>query len=148
MPRWMKVVRGIIGTGLTFSAGVGAVSGTIGTLIWLFRSDLTLQHLPGVLGLAARFAVIAFPVGVAFSGALALLARRREFGKLSLPMFASLGAGAGMLLFLLLGVNGAFAAWRPVDAIANFVILTLLGSGAATGTLLVARRARGDQGAG
>ena len=142
MPRWIKVIRGMIGTGLTFSAGVGAVSGTVATLVWLFRSDLTLQHLPNALGLAARFAVIAFPVGVAFSGVLALVARRRQFGKLSIPLFAALGAGAGILLFLLLGLNGAFAAWNTVDAIVNFTILALLGSGAATGTLLIARRAR------
>jgi len=144
MPRWVKVVRGMIGTGLTFSAGVGAVSGTIATVVWLFRDDLTISHLPGVLGLAARFAVIAFPVGVAFSGVLALVARRRQFGKLSVPLFASLGAGAGILLFLLMGFNGAFKAWSTTDAIVNFAILALLGGGAATGTLLVARRARSE----
>lgn len=142
MPRWVKVVRGMIGTGLTFSAGVGAVTGTIATLVWLFRDDLTLSHLPGVLGLAARPAVIAFPVGVAFSGVLALVARRRQFRKLSVPLFASLGAGAGILLFLLLGFNGAFKAWSTTDAIVNFAILALLGGGAATATLLVARRAK------
>ena len=142
MPRWLRVVRGMIGTGLAFSAGVGAIGGVVSALIVLFSKSVSLADLPGVLGLAARFAVVAFPVGVAFSGALALVARRREFSKLSLPLFGALGAGAGFLLFLLLGFNGAFAAWSTVDLIANLAILTLLGGGAATGTLIVARRAR------
>jgi len=142
MPRWLRIIRGMIGTGLAFSAGVGAIGGVVSGLIVLFSDRVSLADLPGVLGLAARFAVIAFPVGVAFSGALALFARRREFGKLSLPLFGTLGAGAGVLLFLLLGFNGAFAAWSTGDAIANFVTLALLGAGAATGTLIVARRAR------
>ena len=35
MPRWLRVIRGMIGTGLTFSAGVGVVASMIAGLGWL-----------------------------------------------------------------------------------------------------------------
>ena len=35
MPRWLRVIRGMIGMGLTFSAGVGVVASMIAVLPWL-----------------------------------------------------------------------------------------------------------------
>jgi hypothetical protein len=70
-----------------------------------------------------------------------MTARGLPFDKLSLPRFAALGAGGGLLLFGLLATN-AWQAWTVSTAIANGVILTLLGAGSAVGTLLLARRAR------
>ncbi|MDB4908012.1 MAG: putative rane protein [Gemmatimonadetes bacterium] len=137
MPRWMKVARGLIVTGLTFAAGVGVVSGLVAVSAWMLTSGNSLGEL---LGLAARTAVIAFPVGAAFSGVLALTAGDSRFERLSLARFAAMGAGGGLLVFLLLALN-AFSRWSPSDAIANLVILILMGAAAATATLLVARRA-------
>jgi hypothetical protein len=87
-----------------------------------------------------KSSIWAFPIGVAFSGVLAITARGRPFDKLSLPRFAALGAGGGLLLFGLLAVN-AWQAWSVSDAIANLALLTLLGGGSATATLMIARRA-------
>lgn len=138
MPRWRRVLKGMLGMGLTFSLGVGAVASLAAGIAWL---------IPGIGGdvelfrMAAASAVWAFPIGVAFSGAMALGAGGRRFAELSLPRFAALGAGAGLLLFGALAAN-AWSAWTIDTAIANAVILVGLGSGAATATLLMARRAQ------
>ena len=138
MPRWQRVIRGMIGMGLTFSAGVAVVASTIAGLVWL---------LPGIEGGPEMFRVVvasamwAFPVGMAFSGLLAITARNRSFDKLSLPGFAALGAGGGLLLFGVLAAN-AWQAWSLPTALTNLAVFLLLGSGSATATLLVARRTR------
>jgi len=138
MPRWQRVIRGMIGMGLTFSAGVGVVASTIAGLAWL---------LPGggggreMIRMVVASSIWAFPVGVAFSGFLAITARNRSFDKLSLPRFAALGAGGGLLLFGVLAAN-AWQAWSLPTALTNLAVFLLLGSGSATATLLIARRAR------
>lgn len=138
MPRWQRVIRGMIGMGLTFSAGVGVVASTIAGLAWL---------LPGggggreMIRIVVASSMWAFPVGVAFSGLLAFTARNRSFDKLSLPGFAALGAGGGLLLFGVLAAN-AWQAWSLPTALTNLAVFLLLGSGSATATLLVARRTR------
>ena len=137
MPRWLRVIRGMIGTGLTFSAGVGVVASMIAGLAWL---------LPGgedgieMIRLVFASSIWAFPIGVAFSGFLAITARGRSFDKLSLPRFAALGSGAGLLFFGLLATN-AWDAWSVTTAIVNATIFVLLGGGSATAALMLARRA-------
>ena len=95
-----------------------------------------------IIRLVIASSIWAFPVGVAFSGVLALTSRGRPFDRLSLPRFAALGAGAGLLLFGVLSIN-AWNAWSVADAIANGAIFVLLGGGSATATLMIARRAAG-----
>ena len=138
MPRWLRVIRGMIGMGLTFAAGVGVVASMIFVLpTWLLLGgDSGLDLLVMVI----KSSIWAFPIGMAFSGVLAITARGLPFDKLSLPRFAALGAGGGLLLFGLLAAN-AWQAWSVSDAIANLMLLTLLGGGSATATLMLARRA-------
>jgi hypothetical protein len=126
----------MIGIGLTFSAGVGVVASMVAVLSWLLLGGDR-----EMIRLVIASSIWAFPIGVAFSGAMAITARGRPFDKLSLPHFAALGAGAGLLLFGVLGVN-AWHAWSVSDAIANATIAVLLGGGSAIATLLLARRAR------
>lgn len=137
MPRWLRILRGMIGTGLTFSAGIGIVASMIAVPAWLFLGGDSGREL---VRLVAASALWAFPVGVAFSGVMATTARGRRFDQLSLPRFAALGAGAGLLLFGVLAMN-AWDAWSVADAVGNAVIFVLLGGGSATATLLLARRA-------
>lgn len=137
MPRWLRVIRGMIGTGLTFAAGVGVVASMIAGLVWLLPGSDNGREM---IRLVIASSVWAFPIGVAFSGFLAITARGRPFDKLSLPLFAALGAGGGLLLFGVLAVN-AYHAWSASTALANLTIFVLLGSGSATATLLLARRA-------
>ncbi len=138
MPRWVRVIRGMIGMGLTFAAGVGVVASMIFVLpTWLLLGGDSGRDL---LVMVIKSSIWAFPIGVAFSGVLAITARRRPFDKLSLPHFAALGAGAGLLLFGVLAIN-AWDAWSVTTAIANAPIFVLLGGGSATATLVLARRA-------
>jgi hypothetical protein len=127
----------MIGMGLTFAAGVGVVASMISVLTWLLSGGGSGLEM---IGMVIRSSIWAFPIGVAFSGALAITARGRPFDKLWLPHLAALGAGAGLLLFVVLGVN-AWHAWSVSDAIANLTFFVLLGGGSATGTLMLARRA-------
>ena len=139
MPRWMRVIRGMLGVGLTFAAGVGVVASVMVALpTWLLLGADAGREM---LGMVVRASVWAFPVGVAFSGVLALTARGLSFDKLSLPRFAAIGAGGGLLLFGVLAAN-AWQAWSVMDAIANAAIFVVLGGGSATATLMIARKAR------
>jgi hypothetical protein len=137
MPRWLKVIRGMIGTGLTFAAGIGGVVAIPGVLVWL-GGRITGREL---LGLVGKFSVASFLLGVAFSGVLAIAARGRHFNKLSLRLVGALGAGAGILYWVFLALNGG-RNWSPRNAIGNFVLLIVMGAGSAAATLIIARRAR------
>jgi len=138
MSRWKRVLRGMMGTGLTFSVGVGLIGSAIAGILWLLPGTTVGRE---ELAMVVKSAIWAFPVGVAFSGFLAIAARNWSFDKLSLPRVALLGAGGGLLLFGLLAAN-AWQAWSTADAIVNGVFLVGLGSGSATASLLLARKAR------
>ena len=90
MPRWLRVIRAMIGTGLTFAAGVGVVSSILG-LVGLLLGELSWDD----LRMVAKLSVVAFLVGVGFSGVLAIAARGRAFDRLSLRYVTALGAGGG-----------------------------------------------------
>ncbi len=135
MPRWLRVIRGMIGTGLVFAAGVGVVASIIAALVWLLLGGDR-----EMFRMVIASSIWAFPIGVAFSGVLAITARGRSFDKLSLPRFAALGAGGGLLLFGVLALN-AWQAWSVSTAIAHLTIFILLGGGSDTATLMIARRA-------
>src|SRR5690242_9194536 len=125
MPRWLRMLRGMIGTGLVFGLGVGAVATLVGLAAVVARRA-TLDD----VRFAGRLAVAAFLLGVAFSGILAIVGRRRSFDRISLPAVTALGAGAGVIYWLLIGIN-AFHVWSLQLAIGNLVLLTLLGGGSA-----------------
>lgn len=137
MPRWMRVLRGMIGTGLTFAAGVGLIGGVFGLGV-VALTDATITDLFFI----GRLMVAAFLLGVAFSGGLALLARGKAFEKVTYPLVSALGAGAGLLYFLFIGFANGFAVWTPTVLLQNLVLLLLMGTGSAVAMLVVARKAR------
>lgn len=137
MAGWPRVIRAMIVTGLTFAAGVGVAVALVGLVVVLVAGG----PLREVLEMAGRFSVVSFLVGVAFAGILAITARSGRLAALSIPRVASLGAGAGLLYFLFLAVNGG-RNWSLANAIANLAILTLLGGGSAAATLILARKGR------
>ena len=113
MARWKRVLRGMLGMGLTFSAGAGIaaaiVVGVLGIIFGFGREMLII-----VVGSA----IWAFLIGVGFSGVMALTAGGTSFEKLSLPRFAALGTGVGLLCFGVLAIN-AWDAWSTTTAIVN-----------------------------
>ena len=136
MPRWLRVIRGMIGTGLTFAAGVGVVGSLLG-LVGLLLGRLSWDDLRFV----AKLSVVSFIVGVAFSGVLALAARGRTFDRLSLRFVTALGAGGGLLYFLFIAFMNGARVWSAGQAFVNLTILTVLGGGSAAATLILARKA-------
>jgi hypothetical protein len=136
MRLWLRVGRGMIGTGLTFAAGVGLVVSIVGGLVWLGQGVTTIELMRAV----GKFSVVSFLLGVAFSGILAVAARGRRFRKLSLPLVGATGAGAGLAYWIFLALNGG-RSWSTPIAILNFIVLILMGAGSATAMLLIARRA-------
>lgn len=137
MPRWLRVIRGMIGTGLTFAVGVGGLMTLLGLAGMIF-GDLTWREMAETAG---QFTFASFLVGMAFSGVLAIVARRKTFDKLSLPGVMALGAGGGLIYFGAIATN-AWSVWSPRVAFINFALLTGIGAVAAAVTLLIARRAR------
>ncbi|MEO5798276.1 MAG: hypothetical protein ABIZ70_03855 [Gemmatimonadales bacterium] len=133
----MRVLRGMLGTGLTFAVGVGGFSALVGIVLLIAR----MVSLVEILQMAGRLTVISFILGVVFSGVLALSAGGRSFGKLSLGFVTALGAGGGLIYWLLIGFAKGFRAWTLSVALANLSLLLAMGSGAAAATFLLARRA-------
>jgi hypothetical protein len=126
----------MVGTGLTFAAGVGVVGSLLG-LLGVLLGQLSWDD----LRIVAKLSVVAFIVGVGFSGVLAIAARRLTFDKLSLRFVTGLGAAGGFLYFLFLAAANGARVWSVRAAIANLAILTLLGGGSAAATLILARKA-------
>lgn len=136
MPRWLRVIRGILGTGLTFAVGVAVVGSLLG-LLGVLLGRLAWDDLRFV----GKLSVVAFIVGMGFSSVLALSARGRAFDRLSLRYVTALGAGGGLLYFLFIAAANGARVWSASAAIANLAILTLLGGGSAAAMLILARRA-------
>ncbi len=127
MKKWLKRIRGVVGTALTWAAawfGVGAFIGLVGGV--------------GPVALAISWAQIGFVGGAIFSTVLGITEGRRRFDEMSLRVFAGIGGTVGGLLAVLF-----FSAGGPFSlgslAMASFVFL--LGAGSAAGSLALARRA-------
>jgi len=139
MTGWKRVLRGVIGTGLGFAAGAGAVMATLAGVFLILRRGEGWNEM--VITVAGSM-VWGFLIGVVFAGVTAVVARGRSLESLSLPRFGALGMAAGLLLYGLLALN-AWDAWSVSAAVTNAVIFLALGGGAATGSLVLARRAGG-----
>ena len=59
MPRWLRLVRGMLGTGVAFAVGGPAIVATIGLGFWLFGN----ASLGGVAFTVARSSVVSFVIG-------------------------------------------------------------------------------------
>ena len=138
MKRWMRRVRGAIGTGMTWAfAWFGAGMAMLVTSLLLTGS--TGADVPYPIG----FGAIGFVAGVAFSGVLSLTEGRRRFDQMSLGRFAGWGAAGGCLLAAALA--GTITALEGAVFLDNFLVLGtvfgIAGAASAGGSLLLARRA-------
>ena len=138
MPRWLRMIRGTIGTGLAFAVGGGAVAFLLGVPLIVTGRVQPLD----LLFVAARFGAVGFLLGVVFAGVLAVTARGLTLDRLSVRRVAGIGAGLGLGYFALIAQNG-IGVWSLGDAILNLVSVTAIGGGSAAAMLLLARRAAG-----
>ncbi len=136
MSRWKRVVRGMLGMGLTFAAAAGVFFTVVAVTMGLFfpgaESDLPFMIVAG--------STWAFAIGVAFSGTLAIAGRHLSFDQLSITRVAVLGAGGGLVLAGLL-VGATLPSWTFRDALVPLVALPVLGAVSSTASLLMARSA-------
>jgi hypothetical protein len=149
MARWLRKLRGIVGTGLTWAVGwaaggllIGVASVLLPWLPWdgffrIFDAPLPALAVPGFIG------------GLLFSIVLGIAGRNRRFDELSVPRFAAWGAAGGLLLGLLPAVlvllglasteGGRLGVWQFTAVIIG--PLTLFSAASAAGSLLLARKA-------
>ena len=137
MSRWKRVVRGILGMGATFAAIGGGFFAVLTAVAAAFGR---LDESEPFFGIIAG-TVWGFGIGVTFSTVLAIAGTRLSFDSLSLPRVAAMGAAGGLFLAgALIGIT-TLAGESFTGLVEAFTILPLLGAGAGTASLLIARRA-------
>jgi hypothetical protein len=128
----LRGIRGALGMGVTWFL----VWAVVGFLMEFVDPNGQIADIwPMVLGIPGFFG------GVVFSAVLGIAARRRRFDELSIPRFAALGAGAGLLLGVIPFFIGSpsESLWRVVPI--AFGTTTALCAVSAAATLALARMA-------
>ena len=138
MKKWLKRIRGAVGTGLTWAAAWGLVGPlllSLATGVLSGGQQFAIPWLSSVLNFAASGLV----GGGAFSVLLGLAEGRRTFDEMSLPRFASWGALAAMPIC---GTVLVLSEVTWISGILGMVAITaLLGAGSASASLALARMA-------
>lgn len=138
MTKWMRRLRGAIGTGVVWGAAwFGA--GMLMLLTLLLTTGSTGADVPYPLA----FGALGFMAGVAFSLVLGFAERRRRFEEMSMRRFAAWGTTGGLALATVF--VSAVSLLDDPAFLQNILVLgpvfALAGAGSATGTLALARRA-------
>ena len=134
MKKWLRRIRGAVGMGLIWAtAWFGA------GLILLLIVGAGAADVPFPL----FFALLGFLAGVIFSVILRIVEGGRSFDQMSLPRFAAWGGVGGLLL------AGIMAAIIGGDALLVLgPVFALSGAACASGSLALARMAKGREGLG
>jgi uncharacterized membrane protein YjfL (UPF0719 family) len=136
MNKWLRRIRGVLGTALTWAAAWSGLAFVL-SLVGFFGTPGSVQF---YAVLAAFGAVVGFVGGTIFSVVLRIAERHRSFDDMSLPRFAGWGAVGGVLLAML-WVTGAGPPPTLGEILSTGVIMGLMGAGSAGGSLALARRA-------
>ena len=126
MRGFLRRIRGIIGTGLTWAAGFVGIS-----VVRFALFGVPWEAFPE---LATQWGILGFVTGGTFAGILSLTERRRTLGDLSLTRIALWGAVGGFLITSGLGFFYGMAPWW------FFVEISLLSAGFSSGSVALARR--------
>ena len=133
MKGFLRRLRGVIGTALTWAIGWGAVSAVL-----LAISGFSLGAI-GVLALGGMFT--GFIAGSTFAVILSIAERRHTLEDLSLRRVALWGGIGGIALSLLLAPLFATSGAPLGQILLGFVIDSLTGAGFAAGSVALAKRA-------
>jgi hypothetical protein len=129
MKGFLRRLRGIIGMGLTWGAGLGVVGSAIGLLGFLTGDGF-------VTALALTGAFVGFVAGSSFGTILSLTEGGRGLADLSLKRVALWGGLGGALVACATNlIGGGGLVWDFV------VTLTVLGAGLSSGSVAMAKRA-------
>jgi hypothetical protein len=133
MKKWLRRIRGALGTAVTWAL---AWSG-VGIAVGLLNVVLAGAPLGAVMAtFAVAWAKMGFIGGAIFSVVVGVAERRRAFHEMSVPRFAAWGA-LGALVF---GLPIAAALGFTAEMVVGFSTVVLLGAGSAAGSLAIARR--------
>ena len=126
MNRLLKLIRGVIGTGLTWAIGWAGLWAALFLVMRGFglMEEWYFWYPVGVT------AVIGFIAGSSFGVILSVLERHKKLEDLSLWRIALWGGLGGLALVAVIGVK----------YLAPAIVLTLLGVGSATGSVALTRR--------
>jgi hypothetical protein len=130
MKQFLRRLRGIIGTGLTWALAWAP----LGALFVAFTVDRTPLARYVVFG-AINGAIQGFLVGGSFAAVLSMVERRKRLEDLSLGRVAAWGALGGLLL----GVPFSLFFGTPLVS-ADAALTYFLAAGSASGTVALARR--------
>jgi hypothetical protein len=136
MSDWKRILRGVLGMGATF--------GALAAVFFSILAAVSVVFFPGaedeLLFMIVAGTVWATGLAVTFSGILAIAARGRSLGELSIARVAVVGVGSGLALATLL-VGATWGDWPNNNWIVPFGFLPMLGAGGGIGSLLLARTA-------
>ena len=130
MKRFLRRIRGVIGTGLTWAVGW---AGLWGAVLLVMRGFDLLEGWDFSYTVRAELGVagVGFVAGSAFGVILSILERHKKLEDLSFWRIAMWGGLGGLALAAIFGLQ-----YLP-----QTVVLTLLGVGSATGSVALAKRA-------
>jgi len=137
MKGFLRRLRGIIGTGLTWAVGWAGLYGGFLLAAWAFGAEAQWELWP-VLRLVFNVGTYGFLAGSTFGVILSVLERQKSLEEITFKRIALWGGLGGLAVIALLSVLYG----TPVITYLSPVILyTLLGVGSATGTVALAKRA-------
>ena len=135
MKKWLRRIRGVIGSAFTWAAVWGGVAFILSLAGFFGTATFSIYVI-----FATLWAKVGLVGGGIFSLVLGIAERRRTFDEMSLPRFGIWG-GVGGFLLSLLWVYGAGPAPTLAEIMSTGVLMGLMGGGSAAGSLALARRA-------
>jgi hypothetical protein len=135
MKKWLRRIRGVIGSAFTWAAVWGGVAFILSLAGFFGTATFSIYVV-----FATLWAKVGLVGGGIFSLVLGIAERRRTFDEMSLPRFGIWG-GVGGFLLSLLWVYGAGPAPTLAEIMSTGVLMGLMGGGSAAGSLALARRA-------
>ena len=136
MKQFLRRLRGVIKTGLTWAVGWAGLYGAFLLAAWAFGAEAQWELGP-VLRLLFNVGTYGFLAGSTFGVVLSVLERHKSLEEITLRRIALWGGLGGLAVVTMLSVlygTLVFTYLTPV------ILYTLLGIGSATGTVALARR--------
>lgn len=145
MAKWLRRLRGALGTALTWAAAWAPIGAVVGLGLYSIVPAGPSALASVVLLNAATFGALGFIGGAIFAPLLHWMDGRKQFHQLSARKFGFLGAAGGLCLGGIAVAAGLWGAGLGAVGAGMVGAAALLGSGSAVGSLALARRAENQE---
>ena len=133
MEQFLRRLRGVIKTGLTWAVGcVAIMAGVTAFGGWL---QIPMAQWSVFFSQIPIYATFGFIMGSGFAGILSLIERHKRLADLSLPRVALWGGFGGLVLL------GGVSLVYGLPNLVSWLVITFLSAGFASGTVALAKRA-------